>query len=205
MSAKICPKCNEKNNPSFEACWKCGQIFERAKPKDRAVKSKSMPVKDHTLIYNFPVKPKVCPPIFKYASSPFCVLGLSTDCTSPEVSSRENEVKIYAKLGSFPKFDLDIPFLLNDSRSEDSIRAAQHALENPKKRLSEEMFWFWGSQDSKKILKLLGDNRLRDAIDFLTATISDYAPSTVARHDLLILRHIELLKREADGQTLDKS
>src|SRR3989338_3554351 len=204
-TSKVCQQCKEKNNPSFSACWKCGAPFEQEKKATTPTTRKPAPTKDHRLIYNTPLKPKVCPPIFKYASSPFCILGLSTGCTSPEVSGRVNEVKIYAKLGSFPKLDLDVPFLLNNSRSEDSIRAAQHALENPKKRLSEEMFWFWGSQDSKKVLKLLGDNRLRDAIDFLTATISDYAPSTVARHDLLVLRHIELLKREADGQTLDKS
>ena len=34
-NSKVCPKCNEKNNPVFTSCWKCKAQFENGIPSPR--------------------------------------------------------------------------------------------------------------------------------------------------------------------------
>ncbi len=153
------------------------------------------------------VKSKLAPPSLKYSTNSFCILGLPATAPASVILQRVNETKIYAKLGSTPKFNNDINFILNSSRTEEMIRISQHALENSKTRLQEELFWFWdegiGNQNA---FHCLAQGKPEEAEMLWIQIALNGATSNekiVAKHNEVILRHACLLKQESDGYELD--
>jgi len=43
---KKCPQCGEKNNPSFEKCWKCGAELDKTQAKETDVGEYKLSGKD---------------------------------------------------------------------------------------------------------------------------------------------------------------
>lgn len=287
MTSKICSHCKEKNNPSFQRCWKCNtpfsktpfsstsqkktcdetpltenqredfkkyfsalsseeivekmsegpesykgevwaiitaeakkrellrDIIETVNPKDSTKKGASKASFSKTPLRQ---KPRwnsedfesypLCE-VKKYNANAFGVLGLFADVSLSDLVTRVNETKIFSRMGRDPQIVGGIDILGPFQRNEASIRTAQYLLENPRKRIVEEIFWFWqDGASNRSALERLTANSANDALALWDVAIKE--PRTgeyplIARHNSIVLRHALLLKDEESSKVYGDS
>ncbi len=136
----------------------------------------------------------------RYHTNPFFILGLSASVSQSELSKRLNEAKIYAKNNMDFVFDGRASFLGQVERDQDSIKLAVQLLENPKKRIIEEIFWFWttDSLNTQAFQNLVNDQE-REAVRLWQSD----KDSIISRHNLNVYRHGILICREILKDDLD--
>src|ERR1039458_5855194 len=79
----------------------------------------------------------------------FRVLRLSADCTLSEIHKAAGSMRRAALLGLADTTEADMPRLGEIPRTEADIRAAIGRLENPVQRLSDRLFWFYLTPQSR--------------------------------------------------------
>ncbi len=138
--------------------------------------------------------------IEKYNANSFGVLGLFADVSFSDLVARVNETKIFSRMGRDPQIAGGIDVLGPYQRDEASIRTAQYLLENPRKRIVEEIFWFWqDGVSNRSALEKLMANSINDALSIWNIAVKEpkaSESSLIARHNSIVLRHALLLKDE---------
>jgi hypothetical protein len=131
-----------------------------------------------------------------YRHNAFRITGLSTIATTREIGRQLERIKMSEKIGSLAVHSTG--FLpLDPPANIDLVRESIHRLRNPERRLIEEFFWFWPSEeadvDSSHQLLLNGD--IRPAIEVWTknAYLDD---NPVSIHNLAIASHCSALDLE---------
>jgi hypothetical protein len=131
-----------------------------------------------------------------YRHNAFRITGLSTIATTRDIGRQLERIKMSEKVGSLAVHSTG--FLpLDPPANIDLVRESIHRLRNPERRLIEEFFWFWPSEeadvDSSHQLALNGD--IRPAIEAWTknAYLDD---DPVSIHNLAIASHCSALDLE---------
>ncbi|MGQ9854213.1 MAG: hypothetical protein ACUVTG_12545 [Candidatus Oleimicrobiaceae bacterium] len=143
-----------------------------------------------------PVLPEAAHPEI-YRRNAFRVLGLSVEATPREISQHTQRLQMMQKYSTntAPK----IPLALDPPPDEYAIREAVHKLNDPEKRLIDELFWFWPHQ--------LGESKADQALALLTGSDIDCAverwrqmeessEAYVSMHNLAVLFHCLALDLE---------
>ena len=74
-----------------------------------------------------------------YQSNSFRVLGIPVNATSKDVQRRDNRRKMQEKLGISPSEDQGGPFYLKPPPTDEDIRAAKDRLNDPARRILDEV------------------------------------------------------------------
>lgn len=146
-----------------------------------------------------------------YQNNAFRVLGLLTNVATKDIVARAEEIKAKKSVDVHEVYEYDFPWLGPLDRSEENISSAVQRLEDPVRRIKQELSWFWvQSQDDKDALAWLTRNRPKSAVDiWLKAggislsdlNQKDFNPpvtmeSLTALHNLFVLLQAVLLRNE---------
>ncbi len=146
-----------------------------------------------------------------YQNNAFRVLGLLTNATTAEIVARANEIKVKKSVNFDGGYEYDFPWLGVLDRSEENIASALQRLEDPVRRIKQELSWFWLQSDAdRQALKALSARQLKNAFAIwlkesgLTQenlSEKEISPLTtpealVALHNLFVLLQSSLLRNE---------
>ena len=146
-----------------------------------------------------------------YQNNAFRVLGLLTNATTSQIVARANELKVKNSMEFDGGYEYDLPWLGPMDRSEENISSAVQRLEDPVRRIKQELSWFWVQNDvDRSAIKVLTDRQPSVAADlWLKAsglkmsdlTAKNISPLTTpdaltAIHNLFILFQATLLRNE---------
>lgn len=155
-----------------------------------------------------------------YQNNAFRVLGLLTNAGTKDIVARAEEIKAKKSVDVHDVYEYDFPWLGPLDRSEENISSAVQRLEDPVRRIKQELSWFWvQSQDDKDALTWLSRNRPKSSVDiWLKAggislsdlSEKDFNPqmtfeALTALHNLFVLLQAVLLRNElVTGQGAEK-
>ena len=106
-----------------------------------------------------------------YQNNAFRVLGLLTNAGTKDIVSRAEEIKAKKSVDVHDVYEYDFPWLGPLDRSEENISSAVQRLEDPVRRIKQELSWFWvQSQDDKDALTWLSRYRPKSAVDIWLKT-----------------------------------
>jgi hypothetical protein len=130
-----------------------------------------------------------------YRTNAFRVLGLEVDATGREVARRVKELEAQLKVG-MPQARGVLP--VDPSPSLDGVRAAGQWLQQPPRRVVEELFWFWpdpagGAADDQALVALAGGDPQAARQVWKQRQL---VGSDVAVHNLAVLDHVVALDLE---------
>ncbi|MCC6759283.1 MAG: hypothetical protein IT395_06635, partial [Candidatus Omnitrophica bacterium] len=148
-----------------------------------------------------------------YQNNAFRVLGLLTNASTQDIVSRAEEIKAKKSVDVHDVYEYDFTWLGPLDRSEENISSAVQRLEDPVRRIKQELSWFWvQSQDDKDALAWMTRNRPKSAVDIwlkaggisvsdLVTAQKDFNPpvtpeSLTALHNLFVLLQAVLLRNE---------
>jgi hypothetical protein len=146
-----------------------------------------------------------------YQNNAFRVLGLLTNVTTAEIMARANEINVKKSVDFDSGYEYDFPWLGPLDRSEENITSAVQRLEDPVRRIKQELSWFWLQSDSdRQALKGLTNQQFKPAFEtwvkasgLTVDQISDkeISPLTTpealtALHNLFVLFQATLLRNE---------
>ncbi len=99
-----------------------------------------------------------------YQNNAFRVLGLLTDVTTSQIVARANEIKVKKSVDLGAGYEYDFLWLGPIDRSEENITSAVQRLEDPVRRIKQELSWFWlQSEGDQKAVKALTKGEIQDA------------------------------------------
>ena len=124
-----------------------------------------------------------------YARNAFRVLGLSTEASDHEARRRVQERRLTTELGGSGPSELEL------------IRKAEAALQDPARRLREEVYWVHLTPDPIPTDPDLADRELLTTLVTRLERMAE-SGSDEARHDLAVVRHVAAL--EADDVDIDE-
>ena len=136
-----------------------------------------------------------------YINNAFRISGLPVDATMRDIKRRIDDLKSAEEMGDLED-ELSHAFALDPAPSLDQIREAAQRLQEPERRIIDEFFWFWPFEPGKSnidlALKALMDDDKSEAIKIWSDALSDNHAnkSTVAKHNLAIVYHIQALDSE---------
>ncbi len=146
-----------------------------------------------------------------YQNNAFRVLGLLTDAATSQIVARANEIKVKKSVDFGSGYEYDFLWLGALDRSEENITSAVQRLEDPVRRIKQELSWFWlQSESDQQALKALSKGELKDAFAIwlkdsgLTVAqlySKEISPLTTpealtALHNLFVLFQATLLRNE---------
>ncbi len=150
-----------------------------------------------------------------YQNNAFRVLGLLTNATTSQIVARANEIKVKKSVNFDGGYEHDFVWLGPLDRSEENIASAVQRLEDPVRRIKQELSWFWlQSECDAQAVQALCDSRFQVAFDiWLKAgglTVDQlYEPkifalttseALTALHNLFVLFQSILLRNELISQ-----
>ena len=137
-----------------------------------------------------------------YVHNAFRVLELPVDATPREIMKRQQMIEMARKTG------MPIPpgparcMPLASPPDEDAVRQAIQRLQDPEKRVTDELFWFWphsfGQSRTDSGLQALALGDVTGAQSIWTGQAIKQSESYVSMHNLAVLSHIATLEIE-DG------
>lgn len=133
-----------------------------------------------------------------YRRNPFRVTGLRVTATPREMARQADKLKMFEKLGTPPPASLGLP--LDPAPDTEGIREAMQRLQDPEKRLIDEIFWIWpmpGESDAALGAFNGGDANAAEAI---WQRAIDGPAGDVARHNLAVLRHARLVENNSTSE-----
>lgn len=138
-----------------------------------------------------------------FESNAYHILGLDTSASQKLISRRSKELEKLAKIGEFPDYETDLPFL-DVERNEKNIKNATERLTSPVKKVREYFFWFeLHSKEDEEAVNHVCNNQLNDAVKIWQAKSNkDGVTGFVSRRNLAILYSSYLVKH--DNQKLLK-
>ncbi|MCB9757527.1 MAG: hypothetical protein H6753_03775 [Candidatus Omnitrophica bacterium] len=146
-----------------------------------------------------------------YQNNAFRVLGLLTNVTTAEIMARANEINVKKSVDFDGGYEYDFPWLGPLDRSEENITSAVQRLEDPVRRIKQELSWFWlHSESDRQAIKALTNRQFKSAFEtWVKASgltidqLSDkeISPLTTpdaltALHNLFVLFQATLLRNE---------
>src|SRR5271166_3662611 len=76
-----------------------------------------------------------------YNGNPFRILGLRSDASSKEIARVSDRLLKWMEIGETPPVEEFVPFLRNIGRDREIIKCAVRQIENPRDRITGELFW----------------------------------------------------------------
>jgi hypothetical protein len=76
-----------------------------------------------------------------YSGNSFRVLGLRSDASSKEIARASDRLLKWIEIGETPQVEEALPFLQTVGRDRESIKSAVGQIENPRDRITQELFW----------------------------------------------------------------
>lgn len=132
-----------------------------------------------------------------YRRNAFRVLGLSVEATPRELSQHAQRLQMMQRFGA--KAAPKTPLALDPPPDEHAIREAVHKLNDPEKRLIDELFWFWprqlGQSKTDQALALLSKNDIDRAAEHWRQ-MEQSSEAYVSMHNLAVLFHCLALDLE---------
>ncbi len=144
-----------------------------------------------------------------YRQNAFRVLQLPLHATMHDVTRREKMLAMAQKLGMQSENGRDELLPLSPTPDADAIREAKHRLADPPRRIIEEIFWFWPTEnngDTDQGLLFLRQKRVSEALEQWLKDEKD-SVSIVPAHNLAVLYHVLALDAEqveTDNSSLNK-
>lgn len=142
-----------------------------------------------------------------YLRSAFRITGLPTDVSLRDLKRRVDELKHAAELGDIDD-DHSHAYALTPPPSLDLIQDAAQILQDPERRIVQELYWFWplewGAGKTDPALVALGKKNKTAAYNIWKqeATGGAEARKLVSKHNLAVLYHLVVLDGEVAN--LDK-
>ena len=136
-----------------------------------------------------------------YMQNAFRISGISVDASMRDIKRRIDDLKAAEKMDDL-KDELSHAFALDPAPSLDQIHESAQRLQEPERRIIDEFFWFWPFEPGKcnidPALKALMDDDKSEAIKIWSNALSDNHAnkSTVAKHNLAVIYHIQALDSE---------
>ncbi len=146
-----------------------------------------------------------------YQNNAFRVLGLLTNATTDQIVARANEIKVKRSVNFDGGYEYDFPWLGALDRSEENIVSALQRLEDPVRRIKQELSWFWQeSEPDSQAIKALSNRQIKEAFaiwlkvsglnvaNLFEKEISPLSTpeALVALHNLFVLFQATLLRNE---------
>ncbi|WJJ98223.1 hypothetical protein [Algibacter luteus] len=75
-------------------------------------------------------------------NNPYRIAGILSSATTREFERQKGRIKAYTKVGKEIKSDLDFQFLVNISRTEDSVNKAFSKVQQNQEKVNYSLFWF---------------------------------------------------------------
>lgn len=146
-----------------------------------------------------------------YQNNAFRVLGLLTNATTSQVVARVNEIRVKSTVDFHEGYEFDFPWLGPLDRSEENVSAALQRLEDPVRRIKQELSWFWlQTENDRQAINALSRRDLKSALEIWLKTSGltlqqliqiPIAPlntpeALTALHNIFILFQATLLRNE---------
>lgn len=133
-----------------------------------------------------------------YIRNAFRDTGLPVDATQKDVVRCGDRLRMAAKLGGAMPSG---PLPTDPVAGEDEVRDALRQLQNPERRLIEELFWFWpiegSSTSDDEALQDLAAGRVEDAVESWREIREFDTDIGVATHNLAVYEHLTVLDMES--------
>ncbi|HUP65884.1 MAG TPA: hypothetical protein VM557_11460 [Thermoanaerobaculia bacterium] len=134
-----------------------------------------------------------------YRRNPFRVTGLNVTASQREMARQADKLKMFERLGTAPTSSASgLP--LDPPPDTETIREAMQRLQDPEKRLVDEIFWIWplpGGSD--EALDSFNSGDAKKAED-LWRREDDGPNRDVARHNLAVLHHARLVESDSASE-----
>lgn len=125
------------------------------------------------------------------------ILGLDTSAETKDVLRRAKEIEHRLNIGDFPEYDLDIN-VSEKLRTNETAKNAVQKIQNPKKKIRENFFWFRIVDDvDEEAIKLASKNDYYNAIRvWQSASEGTGTKALFYKKNLAILLNLILLKED---------
>jgi hypothetical protein len=144
-----------------------------------------------------------------FRTNAFRITGLVVDATNREISKHVAKLKLMAELGQSQGANTPA-FAINPPPTVDDIRDAIQKLNDPERRVIDELFWFWpeqfGQSQSDGAIQALTRGDSRSALAFWVERGKNTGDGVVARHNLAIYWHLMAMEwehRSLNGDNTD--
>jgi hypothetical protein len=129
-----------------------------------------------------------------YFDNPFRILGIPVDANQQDIKRQITSFDINIKVGKkLPK----AIFSFNTELDAEQIQRSDQSLQNPEKRLFDEIFWFWplqpGHGKDDEALLAMNKNDINSAIDIW---LEEEKNDVISAHNLAIYYHLQALQFE---------
>ena len=140
-----------------------------------------------------------------YTNNAFRVLELPVDATPRDIMKRQQMIEMARKTGMpIPPGPARYLPLLKSPPDEDAIRHAVQRLQDPERRMVDELFWFWphspGQSKTDEGLRTLGQGDAEKTKALWTKQAMQQSESFVSLHNLAILTHVSVLENGNNKQ-----
>lgn len=140
-----------------------------------------------------------------YTHNAFRVLELPVDATPRDIMKRQQMIEMARKTGMpIPPGPARCLPLLNPPPDEDAIRHAVQRLQDPERRMVDELFWFWphslGQSKTDEGLRTLGQGDAEKTKALWAKQAMQQSESFVSLHNLAILTHVSVLENGDNKQ-----
>ena len=139
-----------------------------------------------------------------FRTNAFRITGLVVDATSREISKHVAKLKLMAELGQSQGASTPA-FAINPPPTVDDIRDAIQKLNDPERRVIDELFWFWpeqfGQSQTDGAIQALTRGDSNSALAFWVERGENTGDGVVARHNLAI--YWQLMAMEWEHRSLN--
>ncbi|MDI6763304.1 MAG: hypothetical protein QME83_09785 [Thermodesulfobacteriota bacterium] len=134
-----------------------------------------------------------------YSMNAFRICESPIDATVKDILQQAERINLTEKFGTDPHH-LRGPLALNPVPDMYAIQEAMQRLNDPERRLVDELFWFWphelGQGKTDDILKTLSRGNIKKAAEMWIKQENYHSESNVSMHNLAVLYHAAALDLE---------
>ncbi|MFP4539377.1 MAG: hypothetical protein ACLFNN_00390 [Candidatus Paceibacterota bacterium] len=139
-----------------------------------------------------------------FTHNAYRILGLDSTAETKDVLRRSKEIEHRLNIGDFPEYDFDIN-TSKEMRTKEAAREAVQKIQNPKKKIKENFFWFRIVDDvDNEAIKLASRGDYHNAIRvWQNASEGTAAKTLFYKKNLAILLNLILLNEDSKGHLRD--